>query len=283
MIRGRDRSGGYTIVETMIFLAVTGALFISAMTFVTGQRQKTEFSQGVRDFASELQTIASNVSTGYTAFPFQTGQYCWTNGSAIHVATTYAGYDHCIFVGRAIQFAPNGKTDTYKVYTVVGKQHSSATKEVTSLSEAQPLALSPGTSFNAAGTEYAAEVKTFSGSLDVKWVKYGTSSVTTNTTALGFFTTFASYSGNTLTSSSIHVDTLPITDNTLAFADSSPTFVNKLDGFLRSAAAATAASQHVITVCLESGGTNQHAEVGLGSTTNDSLQVTTNILAGLCP
>lgn len=286
MIRGRGQSGGYTIVETLIFLAVTGMLFTSAMLFVSGQRQKTEFSQGVRDFASELQTIAMNVSTGYTAFPFSSGDHCWTDGNTITVGPTdpIGSYELCVFVGRAVQFAPAGDTKAYKIYSVVGKQYD-AGREATSLANTKALAMSAGTSYNTSGTEYAAETKTFEGGLTVAWVRYGstTATATTNTSGLGFFTTFARYSGTSVDSSSIYVNALPLA-GAFAFADTNAQFVNKLDAFMQSGTADSTAvtNNKVVRVCLNSGGTNQRAEITLGNSTSGSLQVTTDILAGLC-
>ncbi len=55
---------GYTIVEAMIFLAVSGVLFVSAMAAVSGQQQKTQFYQSIRDLDSNIRDKINEVGSG---------------------------------------------------------------------------------------------------------------------------------------------------------------------------------------------------------------------------
>ncbi len=72
MNRG-NRSTGYTIVETMIFLAVSSLMFISAMILINGRQSRAEFIQAVRVFEANLRDVANDVSTGYYANTTQAG------------------------------------------------------------------------------------------------------------------------------------------------------------------------------------------------------------------
>ena len=67
------RSHGFTIVETMIVLAVSGALFTSAIFFIGGRQQKAEFTASVRNFETSINDIANDVSDGYFADNAGTG------------------------------------------------------------------------------------------------------------------------------------------------------------------------------------------------------------------
>jgi type II secretory pathway pseudopilin PulG len=152
----RKQPWGYTIVETLIFLAVSSVMFVSVMLLVNGQQQRTEFVQAVRTFESEMQDIANDVSTGNSAYPFPAGQSCKINGGGNLIIdnSSPAGQQRCIFIGRVLQFVPQGTNpQTYNTYTVVGKQRLSVGgKEVSSLAEAKPIALVPGTGPNVSGT-----------------------------------------------------------------------------------------------------------------------------------
>lgn len=65
MSRVRSHNQGYTIIETIIFLAVTGAVFASTITIVSGQQARTEFTQAVRDVQTRIQDISNDVTTGF--------------------------------------------------------------------------------------------------------------------------------------------------------------------------------------------------------------------------
>lgn len=134
---------GYTIAETLIVLAITGILFISAYALFAGQRGETEFSQAVRDTDSKIQSYASEVSAG--ALP--NGQaYACSSASGRPVldtsmTSTIGNNQDCLFLGRAIQVAvgQNG----ISIYTVLGNrtQHNGATDTgipSTGLADASP-------------------------------------------------------------------------------------------------------------------------------------------------
>lgn len=60
-----QRPLGYTIVEALIFLAVSGALFFIAATFMAGRQNRIEFTNAVRDLELQIQDIMNDVATGY--------------------------------------------------------------------------------------------------------------------------------------------------------------------------------------------------------------------------
>lgn len=125
---------GYTIVETMIFLAVTSALFVSAMLLINGQQRKTEFSTTVRDFDSKLQSVITNVSNGY--YNGAGSIRCQLSGSTLLITTInpHQGQNgDCTFLGQYITLAPT--QDKFTITSVAGIRRT-AGKEITDLSSA---------------------------------------------------------------------------------------------------------------------------------------------------
>lgn len=128
MNRGR-RSGGYTIVETLIFLAISGALFMSAMTALSGRQGRTEFTNAAREFEIELQDMANDVATGYYANPQLNPGYirCMDVGPTV-VVTATSGSDRqganrdCIFIGKTVQLGISGATDQFNMIPIAGKR-----------------------------------------------------------------------------------------------------------------------------------------------------------------
>ncbi len=136
---------GYTIVETMIFLAVSGALFLSAMLLINGQQRKTEFSTSVRDFDSKLQSIIGNVSSGYYNNPGT------ITCNAIIVAgvrtpnptagvSSQGQNQDCTFIGQYIDLS--APFDKFTITSYAGLRLNSSGKVVQTLTEAVPTPIS---------------------------------------------------------------------------------------------------------------------------------------------
>lgn len=154
MNRGVSQAAGYTIVEALIFLAITGLLFVSVATLVSGQQSKTQFDQAVREAHQKVDDILNDVSTGlYTS----TGNIsCSVSLAGIlrinSVAANRQGINpDCLFIGRAIQFlpAPAGAQSTLNIYTVVGRANPLASipgiSSPTALQRATPVVIAAAT------------------------------------------------------------------------------------------------------------------------------------------
>lgn len=272
----KQSSSGYTIVESMIFLAVSGALILMATNLISGQLGKTQFQQSVREFEVALQDIANDISTGNASVPFLPGQICTLDGAGNPRIDTASYGQRCIFLGKVIEFGPAGSNGSqYKTYSVVGKRKLSNTltaREVTNLREADVRPLT-------------GQVETFvfgSNSARVTKVSYSNNGSTATTGAFGFFTTFQDYGTQGLNSGSINVNVVPITGvndinrpaGQVASAinyemslgpSSGPPVINPSDG---------------IRICLVSQAGNQKAEVLLGGGGNGQLAVTSTISGG---
>jgi hypothetical protein len=161
MNRGRgSQAGGYTIVETLIFLAVSGAMFVAAMLFLGGQQAKAEFSQSVHDFESTMQSIANNVSNGYYANVTGTGGKlgCTISGGAIDFTSetgvdAQGSHEGCIYAGQAVLFGPadhgmSARTG-YTLLTIGGKRLDASGQPVEDIADAGLAAAAPTPAHNA--------------------------------------------------------------------------------------------------------------------------------------
>jgi len=136
------KAEGYTILEVMIFLAVTAGLFVMIAGTFSRRQATTEFSIAVRDMESRLQDIANDVSTGYYSNP---GTFrCRIIGAAPDIVAgtnTQGTNNDCIFVGRVAQFDLAGSSGKqFNLYSVVGARQASG-EDVENFDEAQPRAL----------------------------------------------------------------------------------------------------------------------------------------------
>ena len=131
------KSRGFTIIETLIFLAVSGALLASAFTLVAESQNKTAFNQAINDVQQQINAVINNVANGYYS-ESSTSQKCEVVANKLtfsaNADSTKGTSNQCIFLGRMIVF---GSDETYTVYNLAGRRQISG-KEVTSVPDALP-------------------------------------------------------------------------------------------------------------------------------------------------
>src|SRR5882762_7178443 len=100
---------GFTIVETMIVLAITGALLLMAMLMISGQQGKTEFTQAINDIQAQINDVINNVGTGYYAKTTDFSCSAGASGPVFNASgsTGQGSNTACVFMGRAVQFIGN--------------------------------------------------------------------------------------------------------------------------------------------------------------------------------
>jgi len=136
---GKRPAFGYTIIEVLIVLAVSGVLFGVAATAVSGKQQKTAFRTGVYEMAARVQGIIDDVTNGkYSDIPLT----CTGNPPTITTAASdQQGKNRgCVFLGKAVFFPATAKS-TYQVYSVAGNRLNGSGKPATTIAEAQPTAI----------------------------------------------------------------------------------------------------------------------------------------------
>lgn len=154
---------GFTVIETLIVLAVTSALFILTVVFMNGRQSKTEFQTGSRNIAQQIQQVINETQSGY--YPHQRNFSCSAAGAGPNVTITSGGVNlgengDCVFAGRTLVFNPSTK-DTYAVYTLAARRAylspTGETKDVDKPSSAWITAVDPyatDTQKNPGGLEY---------------------------------------------------------------------------------------------------------------------------------
>ncbi len=200
------------MVEVMIFLAISGAMLGWTVVAIRQRQLQVEFSQTVRDFENRIKDVINDIATGY--YPNATGFECVVGSpndanNSLEFRPVPAGVPtagtnkDCIFIGKAIQFAPaNTDESGFNVYTVLGRreypQGVGDFREVGSLEEANPRAL-----VNVAGGFDYTEKERLRWGVRIK--ASGTSSG-----LIGFFTTFAQSGQRGLESGSFDTQTVAI-------------------------------------------------------------------------
>lgn len=134
----RMHSGGYTIVETIIYLTVASALMTSAMLLISGRQERVRYTQSVATFEQKIKDTLNDVSTGY----YPTGNDFRCTASSAGVVSFPTGTQEqgtntgCVFLGKAIELGPGTQ---YNVYTMAGA------RVATSLNNADVKLLGVGT------------------------------------------------------------------------------------------------------------------------------------------
>ena len=121
----RRREGGYTIVEVLIVLTVSSALFSMVAFSFSGKQAKNESTQSARDLESLIQSTVNNVFNAN----YPSGLRCQLTGlggsPVVSVdATVKPGSTRgCIFIGKIISF----RQRSAQVASVIGRQFQGST------------------------------------------------------------------------------------------------------------------------------------------------------------
>lgn len=267
-------TSGYTIAEAMIFLAVTAAMFIIAMSFLAGQQGRNEFNIGIREIQTQLNDIINDVSTGlYTNTPDFNCEVTNPTGppQIIDPPTgpilEQGANAECTYVGNVMQFWSHENGDkVIELYTLVGRrQTGSPGTDVRTLAEAEPVVLDKAN----------ATVRLPNG-ISIKRITYQNISPIA-VGSIGFVNRFAQNSGSGGITGTQDVDVIPVNGTSL----------NQLRADAKLAINSALTTSDVnpndgIKLCFNSGGTNQHAVIVLGSL-GRQINTTLTINSGPCP
>jgi type II secretory pathway pseudopilin PulG len=265
---------GYTIVEVLIFLAVSSALLASALLLVSGQQQKQQFTQAVREADSKIQDVINDFSTGI--FP-NINFSCTADNTGSSPTIVYTGTEAqgtragCTFIGKVIQFAPQAisNNEGYNIITVVGRQYKKQPQSsglIENIIEAKPRVLRGG----------SVEPGTFGYGLRVEKVTVDVGGAPTNVGAIGFFASFASdaagFEGGKQTTQLVALGNTSIGTPLTAIV----TAVEAIGS------GGTIYTNLPVTICFRSGGTDQHGIILIG---DNQRQLTTDVTInnGACP
>lgn len=241
-------------METIIVLAVTSGLFVSAMIMMSGQQAKTEFRQAVGETQSLLDDTANDVATGY--YSVDSTMKCYkfltdvgfTAGTGQEKGTSSV----CTFLGRVVQFAAT-TPDKTSTYSVAGLRELKPGVLATTLTEAKARVSPEQTMITTSVLPGGLTVQNAFYQATVGGAKVPISGV-------AFVSTLGSSTGSSLKPGVSSVDIIPL-----------PGALNVAQGAFGAAATTTLQDglvvknpQGGISVCLDSGGTNQHVILRIG-------------------
>jgi type II secretory pathway pseudopilin PulG len=268
VMRGGKNARGFTILETLLVLAITGGLFLAVAVTLSGRQNRTQFEQSIQEIKSQIEQTINDVATGF--YP-NTNFRCTAGGSGPSLSSGTANQgenEGCIFLGKVMQFDIAGTDpEQYSVFTVAGLQRNSSGDEVGTYAESFPTVVAPSTS--SPGRPDASQPAKLLYGLTTHEVYYGT--VKTNIGAVAFLNSLASYSSGSIVSGSQQVNVVPINGTGLNVtpAAAAETINSQL-------ATSPINVSNGIKLCFASGGTQQSGLITIGSN-NRQLSVTLSI------
>lgn len=242
----RGMPQGYTIVEVMIFLAVTGLLFAMIAITFAGQRGRTQFSTAARDVESQMRDLANDVSTGF--YPSSEDFTCQEGIGGEPMITGDASQqgtnEDCIFLGRVIQFMAEGDSNRYDVYSVVGLRQTDG-RNVEDYDQAQPTA-----------SGVLREEENLPAGIEVAYARVNN---TPPDVGIGFFSRLGAAGGGGASqeSGALSVDVLPL--------DSGGDMIGTIDSLDQAYFNANGNPTGGMTLCMNSGTSTQHAILTIGA------------------
>jgi prepilin-type N-terminal cleavage/methylation domain-containing protein len=155
---------GFTIVEVMIVLAVSGILFISGVILVNGRQNQTEFETGINSLQSQFQQIINETANNY--YP-NTGDFICAGGAGtvIHITPTAPGSkaqgtnQGCMLLGKSVQLGldvAHGGAGALGILPIVGNQYQTdGVTPVQTMQQATPRGLYPANAGDTVPTDAA--------------------------------------------------------------------------------------------------------------------------------
>jgi len=158
-----SKQNGFTILEVLIFLAVSSLMFVSAMRAISGRQKQVQFTQSVQEFDAKFKDLINDVTTSY--YPTNDSVDCSVSGGEVQINPgmdqSLGTNDDCVYVGKVVHFQNEGNDTALRIYAMAGKRYSdNFLTPSSSISEAKPKAV---TSTNIGFTESAEDYVTIYG------------------------------------------------------------------------------------------------------------------------
>lgn len=257
------RSKGFTIVETMIVLAVSGAIMIGALSLVGGSQNRVQFDVALKDVDQQITTVVNNVANGF--YPDLKNQVCTVDDLNFRLNLSPAASSlgknlNCVFLGSVIEFTDQ---DYFNVYTIAGRRIKSSTNTVnTKMADSYSTALI---------TPNSPQKINLSNGIEVSKIKIDTngdgaySAAESSYGSIGFFTTLGDEdSSGQLLSGSLSIDYIGMLTSGIDSTNDIPGGAGYIQNGFRSYYAGNVNPSSGIMVCLKSNTTNDYGIITIG-------------------
>ena len=278
-MRGGLSPRGYTIVEVMIFLAVSGFMFIIAAAFVSGKQSIAEFRQGMNEINTQVQQAINDVGNGF--YPSGAGFACSANASGLTIngggGSVQGANQGCVFLGKVIQFGLGGDGTRYAVYTVAGSQFANGAASgnpPASFAEALPTAVDDS---NGGAVTNINLTQTSTLQWGLKATKMTDNGA--NVSAIGFMSSFAGQAAGSLASGSQAINAVTIPSPAVGAGDSEGAMVSKINGGVKDA---NVQAHPNILICFD-GGAGQFGSLTIGGSGGNQRLATSVQITGSSP
>lgn len=278
LLHGQRQAAGFTIIETMVVLAITGALFLVVAVTLSGRQNAAEFTHAIQSVQSQIQQVINQVSAGY--YPNNGNFSCADQGGSVHIDSVSGNAQgtnqDCVFLGKVIQFGVAGTDpEAYRVYTIAGLRcGDNAPIACPAAGSLNPFATSIPTVVGVSGdyTTYST-VGSLEYGLTTKWVhSNGVASKAIG--AVGFLMEPGSAAGTAgYSSSTQQVDVVPILPSAVSqtYTQAVSSIENSTNGAggLRDPMLKNTAPinpQNGVQICFVSATTNQSGLITIGGT-----------------
>jgi hypothetical protein len=203
--------GGYSLLEVMIFIAISGVIFTLTILSFKGQYATNEFITSMHDVNSKVQQFVDEVNNGYSGSPADSGSVnvrckvlpsalgangrpALMNGGGAELGTN----DECIFLGKVMHINKDPDYDNQiNLYPVIGRriyQNSGDIIPVDNLAAANP---EPGVGSPPPSNIDISEVYKIPHGARILWAKDGSG---TERYLAGFFTSLNNVSAGGVSS-----------------------------------------------------------------------------------
>ena len=269
------KTPGFTVIEVMIVLGVTGLLFASAALLISGRQNQAGFDQAIQQIRTQIQQVINEVAVGY--FP-DTNFRCVAGASGPDISSVPSGgqgtNSGCIFIGKAMQFdIYNTNPEEFAVHTIAGLQQTASGQESQSLTDAKPKAVAPSTAEPTLPNLTTSNI--LQNGLTTAWMRYNNGGADQSIGEVAFVNSLASYdAGSGAVKSGIQqVNIVPVFGTALDTTKLAG--VNAIDSTdFRDPAKSPVNPVNGVSICFVSGGTNQSGLITIGG---NNRELTVNL------
>lgn len=266
-MNGASSQGGFTIVETLIVLGVTGMMVIGAIALVSGQQNRVQFQQSIQDVQARIQQAINEVGTGY--YPTDNNLICQRTSGQVSLSSgsrQQGTNTDCIFLGKVLQFGvdtANGQDVI--VHTVAGLEDN----DEGNLERADPTSVARGLNTNSSSSfpDLSTSNQLLYGLKTVDMYYFEDATGTRRTIgAVAFVNGLGQYEDSRLLSGTQQVDVIPVEGSGPPTAGDFITDKRRVvDAINQELHLSPQNPTSGIRICLASAGTNQSGLITIGS------------------